>query len=551
MRKTSFGFTMIEILVVVAVIGILSTIGVVAFIKVQTDSRDSQRSTRVTVISEALEKYYQKNGEYPSCAQMQQDPTTIKNSVLKGVDASVFVTPTDKTNNNSITTCTNLTAGPGSDVFAYVGDGSPDCLSGDSCLSYSLKYREEATGDIVSVDSRHSADIATSGAPVVTANPTSFSRIELSWSAVQNAASYSIERHSNASSCSTGTSTSKSSSTNSYNDTGLTSGTEYYYQVKALDSNGLSGNWSNCISSTTLALSGIQLIATSASNSQIDLQWNRDSSATTYDIDYSTDSNFGSSTPIHNIPQESGSTLSRSVTGLTTGVQYYFRGQSVSGGVHGPWSYDNATTYVPAPASTTATTNSATQITADWSNVSVATSYTLEYSTTETFTPSTTDSISGITGLSQAASNLQQGTKYYFRVFALVNTTPSVASPSADSITTVNKPGAPGVSASQPGAIRTCAAGAWIKSPLYCPNNYYASGRITSASCPSGTSPRYQLSARYNSPTTKYYTSTTTTSRWYMSAASGGYYTLWAGRYYCNGPDANSSWGPWSSERRT
>ncbi|HRN97620.1 MAG TPA: prepilin-type N-terminal cleavage/methylation domain-containing protein [Candidatus Saccharibacteria bacterium] len=551
MRKTSFGFTMIEILVVVAVIGILSTIGVVAFTKVQTDSRDSQRSSRVTVISEALEKYYQQNGEYPSCAQMKQDPSIIKSSVLKGIDTSVLVTPTDKTNDNSITTCDNLTSGPGSDVYAYVGDGSPDCMTGSSCLSYSLKYREESTGDIVSVDSRHSADITTSGAPVLSATPTSFSQIALSWSAVQNAASYTIERHSGASSCTTGTTTSHNSTTNSYSDTGLTSGTSYYYRVQALDSNGLPGVWSNCINSTTLALSGIQLIASSVSNSQIDLQWNRDPSASSYDIDYSTDSNFGTFTPIHAIPQEAGSTISRSVTGLTTGIQYYFRGQSVSGSVHGPWSYDNAVTYVPAPTSITATTNSSTQITASWSNVSVATSYNLDYSTTSNFTGATTNTITGISGTSRAVTGLTQGKTYYFKSYAVVGSTPSAASPTATATTTVNTPGAPGMAASQPGAIRTCAAGYWVKYPQYCPNNYYATGWVTSASCPSGTYAVYQLYARYNSPTTAYYSSASTASQWYFEAASGGYYTLWGGRYYCQGPNAASSWGPWSGEARS
>lgn len=506
MRKTSFGFTMIEILVVVAVIGILSTIGVVAFTKVQTDSRDSQRSSRVTVISEALEKYYQQNGEYPSCAQMKQDPSIIKSSVLKGIDTSVLVTPTDKTNDNSIE-CDNLTAGPGSDVFAYVGDGSTDCKTGNSCLSYSLKYREESTGDIISVDSRHSTSIATSGTPVLSATPNSFSQITLNWGPIQNAKTYTIERHTGATSCSTGTTTTGSTDSISYNDDGLTQGTQYYYQVKAVDANGLSGSWSNCVSATTLNLTGIQLVATTASNSQIDLQWNRDPSATTYDIDYSTDSNFGTFTPIHNIPQEAGSTLNRSVTGLTTGVQYFFRGQSVSGGVHGPWSYDNAVTYVPAPTSLTATTNSSTQITANWSNVSVATSYTLDYSTTSNFTPATTNSITGITGLSQAATGLDQGQTYYFRVFAVVNTTPSDASPTATATTTINQP--TNLSASlvspSPGyrSASNDGSGTWARDYQNFPssgNAYYYYANVN-ATCPSGTSRQWTARMQYNSPT--------------------------------------------------
>ncbi|HRQ98321.1 MAG TPA: fibronectin type III domain-containing protein, partial [Candidatus Saccharibacteria bacterium] len=339
MRKTSFGFTMIEILVVVAVIGILSTIGVVAFTKVQTDSRDSQRSSRVTVISEALEKYYQQNGEYPSCAQMKQNPSIIKSSVLKGIDTSVLVTPTDKTNDNSITTCDNLTSGPGSDVYAYVGDGSPDCMTGSSCLSYSLKYREESTGDIISVDSRHSTDIATSGASVLTATSTGFNQVSLSWTSVLNASTYDLRRTSN-STCTNVTKSINNITNTSYVDSGLSAGTTYYYLVRG-KTNGVGGTWSNCTSVTTQALSGVGCVATADSNSQITLTWTRDSSATTYDIDYSPNSNFSSPVyAIHGIAQvPSGNTPTQVVTGLSTGVQYFFRCQAVAGTVHGPWSY--------------------------------------------------------------------------------------------------------------------------------------------------------------------------------------------------------------------
>ncbi|HMM62303.1 MAG TPA: hypothetical protein PKC86_01965, partial [Candidatus Saccharibacteria bacterium] len=148
-------------------------------------------------------------------------------------------------------------------------------------------------------------------------------------------------------------------------------------------------------------------------------------------------------------------------------------------------------------------------------------------------------------------TGLTQGKTYYFKSYAVVGSTPSAASPTATATTTVNTPGAPGMAASQPGAIRTCAAGYWVKYPQYCPNNYYATGWVTSASCPSGTYAVYQLYARYNSPTTAYYSSASTASQWYFEAASGGYYTLWGARYYCQGPNAATSWGPWSGEARS
>jgi len=58
MRKTTSGFTIIEVLVVVAIIGVLTTVGFVSYGSIEAGARDSKRSSQITVISEALEKYY-------------------------------------------------------------------------------------------------------------------------------------------------------------------------------------------------------------------------------------------------------------------------------------------------------------------------------------------------------------------------------------------------------------------------------------------------------------------------------------------------------------
>ena len=59
------GFTIIELLVVMAVIGILATIMIVSYSGIQQRSRDSQRDSDVTQIKMALEKYHADKSEYP------------------------------------------------------------------------------------------------------------------------------------------------------------------------------------------------------------------------------------------------------------------------------------------------------------------------------------------------------------------------------------------------------------------------------------------------------------------------------------------------------
>ena len=59
------GFTMIELLIVIVIMGILSVVGLGAFTSSQIKARDSQRKTDLRTIGDALEAYYNDYGSYP------------------------------------------------------------------------------------------------------------------------------------------------------------------------------------------------------------------------------------------------------------------------------------------------------------------------------------------------------------------------------------------------------------------------------------------------------------------------------------------------------
>lgn len=65
-RRASHGFTLLEILVVIVIIGILSTIGLRTFASSQLKGRDSRRKSDLHNISSALEAYYNDKGQYPA-----------------------------------------------------------------------------------------------------------------------------------------------------------------------------------------------------------------------------------------------------------------------------------------------------------------------------------------------------------------------------------------------------------------------------------------------------------------------------------------------------
>lgn len=65
MRTSGAGFTIIELLVVVAVIGILSAIIITSFTEVRQKSRDTERLSDVREIEKALNLYYNSHGQFP------------------------------------------------------------------------------------------------------------------------------------------------------------------------------------------------------------------------------------------------------------------------------------------------------------------------------------------------------------------------------------------------------------------------------------------------------------------------------------------------------
>lgn len=152
-------------------------------------------------------------------------------------------------------------------------------------------------------------------------------QVSLSWTAGSGATSYNVYR---------GTSSGGESSTaiatgvtgTTYTNTGLTSGTKYYFEVAAVNSAGTSGK-SNEASATPTAPTAPAApsgLAASAGNAQVSLSWASSSGATSYDVYRGTSSGGESSTPV----ATGIATTSYTNTGLTNGTKYYFEVAAVN-----------------------------------------------------------------------------------------------------------------------------------------------------------------------------------------------------------------------------
>ena len=536
LARRANGFTLIELIVVIAVIGILAAITVFGFTRFQEDGRDAQRSSSVSAIVESLEKYFNENGEYPGCAVITAPASTVTGT-LPDLTPDVLTAPGESVSDNSLR-CEPLSL-EGDDFYEYQGDGSETCLTGNSCLSYTLRYKEEAEDTIASVESRRNTDVATSGAAVLSVQDTNFTSITLSWSPVLNAASYRLQISTNAT-FDGGDPTFDVAQT-TYEATGLTDGTQYWFRVQPLFVGDIAGQQSNTVSPTTDTLSASSLLANANSNSQITVTWGAIAGSATYTLYQATAVSGGNLVSPIEIAGITGTSSVR--TGLSTGVTYYYQVKGVNGAIESPLSnIDDATTFVPAPTTLTATTNSSTQITASWSAVGVATSYTLQHSTSSAFTSPTT--ITGITSTSQAVTGLSQGQTRYFRVYALVGATQSIdPSPTASATTTVNAATSTSFSAVRPCCtVKHSSTSGWLPGITFNPaGNYYHAYGTVGGTCAAGTTRNVWMRGRYNSPTTWYEAGWTNTNTWYMISPSSGYQAIFEAYIRCSGPNAVSS----------
>lgn len=140
----SKGFTIIELLIVIVVIGILSALVLNSVVGVQQGGRDRERQTDMNALYVHLEAYHNDNNGYPLLATLTAADNTLQ-STFKGADLGLFKAPGQTTNSVSSTTT------PTKDQYGYtplLSDGSTTCVTAP-CAKYKIYFYQEKTSTTV------------------------------------------------------------------------------------------------------------------------------------------------------------------------------------------------------------------------------------------------------------------------------------------------------------------------------------------------------------------------------------------------------------------
>lgn len=161
------GFTIVELIITITIMGILMTLAVVSVNATQVRARDDERKADVESIKTALETYYNvgsdtdiSRGRYPTTSLVGSE-TVIRNT-LRDINIQSFIAPnqtdptaTFKAATNNTQTTTGVSPQPTVNEYIYqpLNNAGNLCTSGD-CRRYNLYYRLETDNTVYKLTSK-------------------------------------------------------------------------------------------------------------------------------------------------------------------------------------------------------------------------------------------------------------------------------------------------------------------------------------------------------------------------------------------------------------
>ena len=139
LKNNNKGFTIVELLIVIVVIGILALLVVTTYGGIQSKARDTKRTSDIGTIQTQLEAFFSQSGYYPSNADMNGSAWLSTN--MKSLDTGALADPS-----NTSSKAVALVAAAKTYAYAPLNSGGTSCEANDTtCASYTLTATYENT----------------------------------------------------------------------------------------------------------------------------------------------------------------------------------------------------------------------------------------------------------------------------------------------------------------------------------------------------------------------------------------------------------------------
>jgi len=98
-KKARRGFTLVELIVVMAILGLLATVGLASFRSSQIKGYDAQRKHNLGQLQRGLEAYYNDKGQYPETADFPGAGSPWQDTLPSGEAGTLYMKeiPSDPT----------------------------------------------------------------------------------------------------------------------------------------------------------------------------------------------------------------------------------------------------------------------------------------------------------------------------------------------------------------------------------------------------------------------------------------------------------------------
>jgi len=140
LKKKGQGFTIVELLIVIVVIGILALLVITTYSGIQAKARNAKRESDIKALQTQIEAFFSQNGYYPSNTDMNSQAWLGTN--MKSLDQNALIDPSSPTQSKTLAT----SAGAKQYSYAVTDSNGNSCEAQDTnCAKYTLTATYEGT----------------------------------------------------------------------------------------------------------------------------------------------------------------------------------------------------------------------------------------------------------------------------------------------------------------------------------------------------------------------------------------------------------------------